>query len=366
MRVLVLSGPNLNLLGTREPEVYGTTTLSDLEAQITAWGAKLGIEASFLQSNSEGELVEAIQGAARLDGIVINPGALTHTSRSIGDAIRAVGVPAVEVHISNVRAREPWRSVSLVSEACSRTVFGRGFAGYRDALRHLANRAAWPVETIRYGPHRDNLADLALPEATPLGLVLLVHGGFWMEQWERDSMETLAVDLARRGLATLNLEYRRLGEGRAWPGSGHDVLSALRFASLHPGLADLACVVVGHSAGGLLGLWASGHHRDRRLRLMVGLGAVTDLAALAAAGAGGSSQARLLLDDGAPGQVGAIPGRTLMIHGSEDDTVPPLHSTRLQDEAVIEIVDGLGHFEVLDPLRAHWPLVVGAIERAMK
>ena len=170
MRVLVLNGPNLNLLGTREPDVYGDTTLEDLEGLIEGWGAALGIETLFSQSNHEGELVDAIHRADGVDGLIINPGALTHTSRSIGDAISSVGLPAIEVHISNVRQREPWRAISLVGPSCARTIFGRGIGGYQDALRHLRNRAVTPFETVGYGPHADNVGDIRRPDGESGGV----------------------------------------------------------------------------------------------------------------------------------------------------------------------------------------------------
>jgi 3-dehydroquinate dehydratase-2 len=170
MRVLILNGPNLNLLGAREPDVYGETTLTDLEAMVEEWGKSLGMETLFAQSNHEGEMVEAIQGADGVDAIVINPGALTHTSRSIGDALGAVGIPAVEVHISNIRQREPWRATSLVSPSCVRTIYGRGVGGYQDALRHLKNREATAFHTVRYGPHPDNVADVRRPPEEPVGV----------------------------------------------------------------------------------------------------------------------------------------------------------------------------------------------------
>ena len=206
MRVLVLNGPNLNLLGTREPDVYGDTTLEGLESLIEGWGADLGIETRFTQSNHEGEVIDAIHEAAGMDGLIINPGALTHTSRAIGDAISSVGVPAVEVHISNIKQREPWRAESLVAPSCVRTIFGRGVGGYQDALRHLQNRAAAPFETISYGPHRDNVGDLRRPDGEASGLLVLVHGGLWRQEYERDSTETLAVDLT--GSRVLDLEPR--------------------------------------------------------------------------------------------------------------------------------------------------------------
>ncbi len=362
MRVVVLNGPNLNLLGSREPEVYGTTTLAELETQITSWAEALGVEVVFGRSNHEGGLVEAIHEAAGMDGLVLNPGALTHTSRTIGDAISSVGLPAVEVHISNVQSREPWRAVSFVSEACSRTIYGRGFAGYRDALRHLVNRASVPARMVRYGPDPQNVADLRRPTADPIGLVVLVHGGFWLRQYERDSMETLAVDLTRRGFATLNVEYRRLGNGGGWPGSAHDALTAIRSTARLGDLSGLTTTLVGHSAGGHLALWSAARHRQ--VALTVGLAAVTDLGALSASGGGGADPARELLEAGAPAQLSALPGATILVHGAKDDVVPPSHSSRLADDAEIQMVDGLGHFEMLDPSRPHWPPVVAALEKA--
>jgi 3-dehydroquinate dehydratase-2 len=159
MRVLILNGPNLNLLGTREPEVYGTETLADLEQAAIGWGEELGFEVETLQSNHEGVLIDAIQ-RPDIDGVVLNPAAYTHTSRAIADAIGAVSTPVVEVHISNIKEREAWRAESFISGVCSATIFGRGISGYRDALRHLVNRAAIPFETVRYGPDSDHLGDL--------------------------------------------------------------------------------------------------------------------------------------------------------------------------------------------------------------
>jgi 3-dehydroquinate dehydratase-2 len=361
MRVLVLNGPNLNLLGTREPEVYGTTTLSDLEAKISRWAEQLGMVVTFQQFNHEGDIVTAIQEASGLDGIVINPGALTHTSRSISDAIRSVGVPAVEVHISNVKTRELWRAVSLVSESAVRTIYGRGFSGYRDALRHLANRAATPYETIRYGPHPDNIADLRQASSGAGGLVILVHGGFWLREWERDTMESLAVDLTGRGFTSLNVEYRRLGAGGGWPGSGHDVSTALDLVSHHPHLSSMSTALVGHSAGGYLALWAASRPRSRTVELMVGLAAVTDLELLADTDGAGSAPAHELLDRGAPAQVDAAASRTVLVHGQDDDLVAVTHSTRLDGTGDVELVAGLGHSEMLDPTREHWPPVIEAL-----
>lgn len=364
MRVLVVNGPNLNLLGTREPEVYGSDTLSDLEAQISAWGERLGIVTSFHQSNHEGGVVEAIQAAAGADGIIINPGALTHTSRSIGDAILSVGLPAVEVHISNVKRRESWRAVSFVSEACVRTIYGRGTGGYQAALLHLRNRTAMDFETTRYGPHRENVGDLRLPTGEAAGLVVLVHGGLWRQEFERDTTETLAVDLTARGYATWNIEYRRLGGGGGWPGSPHDVLTAIDSTRRHEALSSLSMAVVGHSAGGHLGLWAAGR-RNESARLVVGLAPVTDLSAMASSGEVGAREARMLLESGAPPRLDALPAETLLIHGESDEIIPVSHSTRLDSVATVEVIPGLGHFGMLDAEREHWPLLVTALKAAL-
>lgn len=141
MKILVLNGPNLNLLGTREPEIYGTETLSDIEQQIKEYAVGLSAEVEFRQSNCEGELVGWI-GAARgeFDGIVINPAAYTHTSLALCDALKAVGdsVPAVEIHLSNTHKREAIRHTSLTAPACIGQIMGFGSFGYLLALEAIA------------------------------------------------------------------------------------------------------------------------------------------------------------------------------------------------------------------------------------
>jgi len=139
MKVLVINGPNLNLLGKREPGHYGHATLEQIEARARALGAELGLQVEFFQSNSEGALVDAVQSAAgRAAAIVINPAAYTHTSVALRDAITAVGLPAVEVHLSNVHAREEFRRTSLTAPACRGVIAGFGAEGYQLALRAVA------------------------------------------------------------------------------------------------------------------------------------------------------------------------------------------------------------------------------------
>ena len=138
MRILVINGPNLNMLGIREPEIYGSKTYAELESYIKKAAAEAGAEADVFQSNHEGALVEAIQKTyGTYDGIVINPAAYTHTSIAILDALKAVGIPAVEVHLSDVAAREDFRRISYAGMACERTFAGYGFEGYRLAIAHL-------------------------------------------------------------------------------------------------------------------------------------------------------------------------------------------------------------------------------------
>jgi 3-dehydroquinate dehydratase-2 len=136
VRILVLHGPNLNLLGTREPDVYGTTTLAEIDASLAALGAELGVEIETSQSNHEGVLVDWIQ-AARADGILINPGGYTHTSVAIRDALTGIGIPFVEVHLSNIDGREPFRRQSLFSDVAIARVAGFGPQSYTVALRGL-------------------------------------------------------------------------------------------------------------------------------------------------------------------------------------------------------------------------------------
>ncbi len=141
IRLLVLNGPNLNMLGIREPDIYGKQTYADLTAYIRAEAEKLGADVEIFQSNHEGALVEKIQSALnRFDGIVINPAAYTHTSVAILDALKAVALPAVEVHLSDVNAREAFRHVSYAGMACEKTYAGHGFEGYKLAMEYLCRR----------------------------------------------------------------------------------------------------------------------------------------------------------------------------------------------------------------------------------
>lgn len=138
MKILILNGPNINMLGLREPEIYGGKTYADLCELINNHAKKNGLEVELFQSNHEGDLVDAIQKAYKVfDGIVFNPAAYTHTSVALLDALKAVSIPTVEVHISDVAKREEFRQISYVRAACVKTISGHGFDGYLEAIDYL-------------------------------------------------------------------------------------------------------------------------------------------------------------------------------------------------------------------------------------
>ena len=141
MKFLIINGPNLNMLGIREKNIYGDGTYEDLLNLLKDAADEMGVDVSFYQSNHEGDIVDAIQAAyGKIDGIVINPAAYTHTSVAILDALKAVSIPAVEVHISDVSVREDFRQISYVRNYCFKTIMGRGFAGYVDAMKALKEK----------------------------------------------------------------------------------------------------------------------------------------------------------------------------------------------------------------------------------
>ena len=142
MKILVINGPNLNMLGIREKNIYGAETYEDLKALIEKTFVKQGVEGEIYQSNHEGALVDRIQQAYfdGTDAIVINPAAYTHTSVAILDALKAVSLPAVEVHISDVKEREDFRQISYAGKACEKTIMGKGFAGYVEAILYLVEK----------------------------------------------------------------------------------------------------------------------------------------------------------------------------------------------------------------------------------
>lgn len=141
MKILVINGPNLNMLGIREPGIYGKQSYTDLLNLLKEWSVEFAVEIEQYQSNHEGDLVDKIQSAyGNFDGIIINPAAYTHTSIAILDALKAVGLPAVEVHISDIETREAFRQISYAGLACEKTIMGQGLDGYKQALVYLVEK----------------------------------------------------------------------------------------------------------------------------------------------------------------------------------------------------------------------------------
>lgn len=219
---MVLNGPNLNRLGTREPEIYGSDSYDDLGKMVERWGKELRLETNCFQTNHEGELIDRIHAAKdqEVSGMVLNPGAFSHTSYALHDAIlTASPIPAVEVHISNILEREEWRKCSVTSPACLTSIFGRGIDGYRWALRRIRSQLDFPAETIFYD-ERDvrktrssfiRAIDLRLTSTTaedryPLIALLAEHSD--QEIWGRDTIDWLAAGLAKAGYPTANIGIR--------------------------------------------------------------------------------------------------------------------------------------------------------------
>lgn len=368
-RYLVLNGPNLNLLGTREPDIYGTTTLAELDEACRGWGAELNVEIDTAQSNHEGSLIDRLHEARDSAGVIFNPGAYTHTSYALHDAIEAIEAPTVEVHISNVEEREPWRKVSVVRPACVGTIYGRGVDGYRWGIRHLFHRNEWDVDAVRYADHAAGVIDVRRPATPgPHPAVVLVHGGFWRHMWTRDIMDGLAVDLARRGFLSANIEYRRVGSGGGWPATVDDVAAAIAHVSSMPDVNRVA--VVGHSAGGHLALMA--RTRIDTPFLPVAVGAVLDMEA-AVAEKLGDEAATAFLGDTPPTEASpssaAAKGDVVVIHGTGDDRVPVQHARTYAranpDAELLELAD-VGHFEALERSDPAWLRVVDVLEKRLR
>lgn len=378
MKYLLLNGPNLNLLGTREPEVYGRETLADVEAKCRAWAGELGGTVETVCSNHEGELIEAVHSArGRMDGIVFNPGAYAHTSYALHDAVAAAETPTVEIHISDVESREPWRRISRIGPACAHRIFGRGVEGYRWAIRHLHYRALHPPTTRAYGEDPDNVGDLRLPEAGrdggPYPVAVLFHGGGWRRVITRDVMDGAAVDLARRGTATWNVEYRRIppvGGWRAMLEDGTAAVDHLRELADEFPLDMERVTTVGHSAGGHVAFFASRAARNARVQpaRFVPLASMLDLELSARSHRLGGLVERLLggeevtaFDDLNPTGLVPLGIPTVALHGTADESVDVKQSRNYVraaqekgDQAELMEIPGAEHGDFLEPNSTAW------------
>lgn len=365
-RYLVINGPNLDRLGRREPEIYGSTTLDELERELKKFGAGLAIDVTCFQSNQEADLIDSVTSSeGDFDGIVLNPGALTHYSRSLGDAVASLSIPVVEVHISNILDREPWRRRSAVGSDLR--IYGRGTNGYRWALRHLVNRAAWRSERLAYGPLPDQFGDLR-SVAGAFTLVVVVHGGLWRHEWTSDITESIAIDLCHRGYSTINLEYRRLGLGGGWPESFADIATALARVPDLTGFSADQTALLGHSAGATMALWA------QHAGLAVAMAPFTDLVAARQHMIAGDTFHKLLVDP-LPEPREYSPAHRLprlgpaVVAASPIDRLVPITPVREYAEEAersggqidLVLTDG-GHFDFIEPSTTSWGLVAEALE----
>ncbi len=384
-RILVVHGPNLNLLGVREPEVYGTTTLPELNARVGAFGESLGLEVDTFQSNHEGAIIDRLHAArTEYDGLVLNGGAFTHYSYAIHDAIVATELPTVEVHISDIYTREEWRRTSVTAPACVYAIGGRGIGGYEDALSRLVAITRHPGRRVGYGDELpDHHGELRLPaDDPPYPVAVLVHGGFWRNPWTLDTMDRLAIDLTERGWATWNIEYRRVGTGGGIPETPNDVARAVEHLNgLEPGALKLTKVtVIGHSAGGHLAQWVAGEQLDGvGVRKVVSLAGVSHLAMAHELGVGNGAVAELV-DDAlpltarelqaySPAHREPLRAKQLVVHGTADEDVPVeiadayvAAAQERGDNVTYLRREGVGHMELIDPGSGTWHEVVRWLE----
>jgi 3-dehydroquinate dehydratase-2 len=363
VRILIINGPNLNLLGTREPETYGSSTLRGLENQWAQHAARVRVGIATFQSNHEGEIIDAIQAASgRFDGIILNAGALTHYSYAIYDALIAVGIPTVEVHISNIYEREEWRRTSVTGEAAFATIYGRGTVGYVNAIDLLTAHVTMPHEIYSYGDGPSDIVDVREADGDgPAPVAVIVHGGFWRDVWKRDTMAPLCAAVTQLGWSTVNVEYTR-GPG-SFTQAIDDITRALEWvrhnAGTH-GFDTTRIVIIGHSAGGYLALKVA--HADGALAGAIALAPVTDLPAISAARPD-DDPARDFIGsdrDTDPGlwEKAALRGEPLvpvrLIHGADDDTVAISHTIDYVSEhapmAAQTLIKGVGHMGIIDPL----------------
>ena len=352
-----------------------------VDERCRTWGAELSVEVDL----RDGDLVAALGSLAGAEAVVMAPGAAAFEDGGLAAAVAGAGVPVVAVDPANLRkALDP--AASPVGRACARVIYGRGDDTARYAVAHLVHRATGSWSTFAYGDGRDQVGDLWPSAPTPAPVVVLVHGGFWYHAWERDLMDGLAADLARRGVAAWNLEYRRVGAGGGWPATGADM--AAGFDHLAALAADHRLdlervVVVGHSSGAQLALWAAARP-DAAVcpRQVVGLAALCDLARARRRLVGGRSVDHLVgtapdpkaaLRDASPIEHLPLGVAQLLVHAVDDRHVPVDQSRRYVSAAqaagdaaeLLELRTG-GHFDLIDPTSAAWAEVAARIVSAIE
>ena len=367
-RVLVINGPNLDQLGRRQPEIYGTKTLAELQSDLEGQAGSWGVQLDFYQANDEASIITRLQTLDSLDppidGIVINPGSLTHYGLALGDAMASLSQPVVEIHISNVLEREPFRRRSVIPS--SYRIYGRGLGGYFWGIRHLLHRLAWKTEVLRYGTLVDQYGDLRVPEGGPGNLAVLVHGGLWEHHWTADTTEAIALDLTRRGWRTCNLEYRRVGLGGGWPETFDDLVTVLSQLPATSGISPENTALIGHSAGATMVLWAAAFHPGP----VVAMAPHPDLVKAASDEVWSIPVKRLLGPDSptpdlySPQHRSAPRGPTLLAATRDDDVspLPPIAAYADRFSQVdFEVCKG-DHMSFLEPSSSAWGFVASWLE----
>lgn len=360
-------------------------------SQCVRWGTEMGIDVD-VRPGDAAAVLGALDGG--LAGVVIAPGADGFDAPGLAAAVAGTTVPVVAVESGNLRKAGVEPESTLLFAAGAWVLYGRGEDTARHALRYLAHRHGQRPDTLAYGPEPSQEGDLWLPAgAGPHPVVVLFHGGFWYHAWERDLMDGLALDLARRGIAAWNAEYRRVGAGGGWPATGEDAARAVdHLLALAPvyGLDLGRVALVGHSAGAQLALWvaARGRRGEVHPALAVGLASIADLEEARDSRIGGGSVARLLEAGPNAGDAGDLEDALveasprarvpigvpqLLAHAVDDAVVPLSQTTAYADAAraagdevtVFEVESG-GHFALIDARTAAWSIVACALEEGLR
>ena len=367
--------------------------------QCTEWGKEIGVAVE-VRPGDPAAVVGALasghpslaanpgNGADPLTpaGVIIAPGPDGFDASGLAGAVAAAAVPVVAVEPGNLRKAGLQPEATRLAAAGACVVYGRGPDTARHALLLLVRRHGHLIDTLAYGPAPSQDGDLWCPAGPgPHPVAVLFHGGFWYHAWERDLMDGLARDLAQRGVAAWNVEYRRVGAGGGWPATGEDAARATdHLVALAPvyGLDLGRVALLGHSAGAQLALWvaARGRRGEVHPRLVVGLATIADLEAAMADRIGGSSVGRLLgtddgdldvpLGDASPRARLPIGVPQVLAYVADDEVVPVSQTTAYAaaaraagDDVTVLKFDRGGHFDLIDPGAPAWVDVAETLQR---
>ena len=353
--------------------------VADLAQRCARWADAAGVEVEVEEPADTRTLAHRLReaGDARIDGIVLERPV---DPDGLNEAVHAAGVPVVVVSGDYVADRS-----GPLDRACVQTIHGRGRGGFRWALRHLLARTSGPWRVWAYGHEPDQAGDLRIPSAVPergAPLAVLLHGGFWRDEWERDLMDAAAVDLTARGWITWNVEYRRMGpSGGGWPATLEDARVAIAAVTDLPAPVDATRIVLlGHSAGAQLALCAASHPADRAPAgpsLVVGLAPLTDLTAAARDDVGWGSVTAFLGNpdehqqryrEASPAARLPLGVPQLLVHGLDDRHVPTAMTRTYAaaardagDDIEVAELPGTDHFQIIDPAHPSWATLVAML-----